>query len=71
MNDCNQGCDDSCSHKWEIEPHPYSKDFDVFVTDDDQEARRAVIAAAEQAWDQCGAGIVCTVRIRRALSAGR
>lgn len=33
--------------KWAIEPHPYTNDFDVLVTDSDIEAREAILYAAE------------------------
>jgi hypothetical protein len=33
--------------KWAIEPHPYDADYDVFVTDSDDEARIAILYAAE------------------------
>lgn len=66
MSDCNEGCADNCRHKWQIEPHPYSNDFDVFVTDDDSRALEALKEAAEQAWDQCGDGMTRTITIRRA-----
>lgn len=39
-------------HRWEITPHPYDSDYDIFVTDDDQEARDAILYAAEMLlWD--------------------
>ena len=39
-------------YKWEIEPHPYSNEFDVYVTDSDEEARQAILHAAEMyLWD--------------------
>jgi hypothetical protein len=67
--DCTEGCDGDHSHKWQLEPHPYnSADFDAFVCDDDQEARLAVMAAAEQAWDQCEPGETRTITIRRAAA---
>ena len=40
------------SWKWEIWPHPYDHDYDYFVTDDDNEAREAILHAAEMyLWD--------------------
>ena len=39
-------------YRWEIEPHPYDNQFDVMVTDDDEEARQAIIYAALAMWDQ-------------------
>ncbi len=39
-------------YKWEIEPHPYTHDYDVMVTDSDDEARAAILHAAEMyLWD--------------------
>lgn len=39
--------------KWAIEPHPYDSQFDTMVTDDDQEAKKAILYAAEAIlWDQ-------------------
>lgn len=39
--------------KWKISPHPYSNDYDSFVTDDDNEARDAIWEAAELwLWEQ-------------------
>lgn len=38
-------------YKWEITPHPYSTDFDTFVTDDDKEALKALIELSEFIWD--------------------
>lgn len=38
--------------KWAIEPHPYDSDYDVMVTDSDEEARAAILHAAEcHLWD--------------------
>lgn len=38
--------------KWSIEPHPYDSDYDAMVTDDDNEARDAIMYAAEMfLWD--------------------
>lgn len=64
--DCVEGCDGSHVHKWEVTPHPYSSDFDTFVTDSDDEARSAIMHVAEQAWDQCSDGMTMTVTIKRA-----
>ena len=39
--------------RWEISPHPYSCDFDAFVTNDDEQARDAIAYAVEMhLWDQ-------------------
>jgi hypothetical protein len=63
--DCTEGCaDDGHPHKWQIEPHPRSGDFDTYVTDDDQEARRVFMEAAEAAWDDCEPGQTRTITIR-------
>ena len=65
--------DDECvfdaddEHKWEIEPRPYSSDFDVFVTDDDQQARSAILAVAEMEWDACEPGEEGVIRIRHRM----
>jgi len=55
-------------YKWEVEPHPYDSDFDVFVTNDDGEAIKALLAAAEQGFDDMGEGdeLVLRVRLRAA-----
>lgn len=38
--------------KWEIWPHPYDGDFDSMVTDNDEEARVAIMHVAEMhLWD--------------------
>lgn len=63
--DCDDGCsDDGHKHKWEIEPHPYNSDFDVFVTDSDDEAREAVLYAAEHEWDAASPGEERVIKIR-------
>ena len=44
--------DDGKVWKWEVWPHPYSNDFDYFVTDSDDEAREAIANLAEMyLWD--------------------
>lgn len=51
--------------KWNIEPHPYSKDYDIFVTNDDQEALDALLHAAEMyLWDDCEPGQERTLKVR-------
>jgi hypothetical protein len=63
--DCDEGCsDDGHKHKWEIEPHPYNSDFDVYVTDDDSEALLALQKVAEDAWDGCEPGQEKVIKIR-------
>ena len=43
---------DNGKFKWIIEPTPYSNDYDYFVTDDDKEAKEAILYAAEMhLWD--------------------
>ncbi len=38
--------------KWAIEPHPYTNDYDTMVTDSDEEAKAAILYAAESyLWD--------------------
>jgi hypothetical protein len=44
-------CSGDHKHRWEISPHPYDNQFDVFVCDDDDMARRALIDLAEKLWD--------------------
>ena len=56
--------DDARNCKWHVSPHPYSKDFDVFVTDDDMAALEAAQYAIEQAWDTVAEGDSATVTIR-------
>ena len=44
--------DSSKVWKWEIWPHPYTNDYDYMVTDSDDEARDAILHAAEMhLWD--------------------
>ena len=39
-------------YKWEIEPHPYDSQYDVFVTDSDEDALNAILFVAEShLWD--------------------
>jgi len=53
------------NYKWNIEPHPYSKDYDIFVTNDDQEALDALLHAAEMyLWDDCEPGQERTLTVR-------
>ncbi len=64
--DCDDGCGEDCAgHKWEVDPHPYNRgDFDTYVTDSDQAARSAFLAAAEQEWDRCEPGEERVIKIR-------
>jgi hypothetical protein len=55
---------DDRKYKWEIEPHPYTKDFDMYVTDDDEEALEAIKFAAEIAWDSSEEGEERVLKIR-------
>lgn len=44
-------------YKWEVEPHPYDSQYDTFVTDSDDDARDAILYAAEMLlWDQNDGG---------------
>ena len=43
-------------YKWEIEPHPYSPEFDTYMTDDDQDALEAARQALENLWDDMNPG---------------
>ena len=53
------------SYKWNIEPHPYSKDYDIFVTNDDKETLDALLHAAEMyLWDDCEPGQERTLKVR-------
>lgn len=63
-NDCAEGCDSSHKHRWEIEPHPDTSDFDVMVTDDDDAALEAAHRAIENAWDNMEPGDEVVVKIR-------
>lgn len=51
-------------YKWEITPNPYNNDYDVFVTDGDDEACQALAYASENAWDQCEPGETKTLTIK-------
>ena len=43
--------------KWAIEPHPYDRQYDVMVTDDDQKALEAILHVAEMhLWDSNNGG---------------
>ena len=60
-------CDDADEghvYRWEIEPHPYSTDYDTYVTDDDQQARQAAMDAAELLWDEMSPGDDVSVKIK-------
>lgn len=51
--------------KWNIEPHPYDSSFDVFVTNDDQEASEAIQYAAEMyLWDSATPGQENILKVR-------
>jgi hypothetical protein len=62
--DCREGCDGGHSHRWEVEPHPYDSDLDVFVCDDDETALQAALDAIEQRWDALVPGQQCVIKIR-------
>lgn len=63
--------DDDAPHRWEVEPHPYSRDFDYFITDDDIEARTAILETAEMyLWDgNEGEERVLKVRLNKEIPA--
>jgi hypothetical protein len=63
--DCDDGCSGDHKHRWEIEPNPYDSDFDVFVTDKDDEAHEAIQHLATQAWDECQPGEERVIKFRR------
>ncbi len=63
--DCSEGCDGDHKHLWEIEPNPYSSDFDVYVSDDDREALDALKSLAEMLFDDCDTGEERVIKIRR------
>ena len=50
-------------YRWEISPHPYSTDYDTFVTDDDNAAWKAVHDAGEMLWDKMEPGDQVTLTI--------
>jgi hypothetical protein len=62
--DCLEGCDGSHKHRWEIEPHPDTTDFDVFVCDDDMHALESLRAVAEKVFDDMEPGQERTIKIR-------
>jgi hypothetical protein len=63
--DCSEGCDGDHKHKWEITPNPYhSSDFDIYVTDSDQEAYDAIQAAGEYLMDDMEEGETKTITIK-------
>lgn len=65
-DECNEeGC--SCppkTHKWEIEPHPYSTDFDTYVGDHDKAALQALRDLVENKWDDISPGEEVIIKIR-------
>lgn len=58
-------CDEGRVYRWEVSPHPYSSDFDTFVTDDDDQARQGALDAAEAIWDDMDVGEERCVTIKR------
>ena len=50
--------------KWEIEPHPYDSDYDIFITNDDAKALQAILEAAETAWDSIEPDTEIIIKIR-------
>lgn len=63
-HDCTEGCSGDHAHKWEIEPHAYTSDFDVYVTDIDKEALQALRDAVERVFDDLTPGETRTITIR-------
>jgi hypothetical protein len=57
--------DEAHVYRWHISPHPYSSDYDTYVTDSDDEARQAALDAAEAVWDDMDVGDEKTVTIKR------
>lgn len=60
---------DGCScpegtHKWEIEPHPYTTDFDTYVGDEDDAALQALRDLVENKWDDMSPGEEVVIKIR-------
>lgn len=57
--------DEGRTYKWEIEPNPYTRDFDSMVTDDDNQAAEAIKYAAERSlWDDFKEGETRTLTVR-------
>lgn len=50
-------------HRWEIEPH-YISDFDVLVTNNDGEAKEALLEIAENVWDAIEPGEERVIKVR-------
>lgn len=62
--ECDEGCDSSHKHKWEIEPHPDTSDYDVMVSDKDDEALEAIHRVVEHIFDDITEGEERVIRIR-------
>jgi hypothetical protein len=62
--DCTEGCSGDHRHKWEIEPHAYTHDFDVYVSDSDKEALQALRDTVEAVFDDMNPGDTRTITIR-------
>lgn len=52
------------THKWEIEPHPYTTDFDTYVGDNDDAALQALRDLIESKWDDIGPKEEVVIKIR-------
>lgn len=52
-------------YRWEISPHPYTTDFDIYVTDDDFEASEALKVLADSTWDCIEDGEEKTISVKR------
>lgn len=62
--DCTEGCaDDGHKHKWEIEPSG-TTDFDVFVSDDDEDAAERLNLICDDILDELEPGQSRTITIR-------
>jgi len=63
--DCTEGCDHPPGHhKWEIEPHPHTHDFDTYVSDSDDGALQALRDLVENKWDDMTPGDEVVIKIR-------
>lgn len=61
---CDDGCAGDHKHKWEIEPHPDTSDYDVMVSDNDEEALEAIHRIVEHIFDDITEGEERVIRVR-------
>ena len=61
---------DAANYKWHVSPNPVKSGFDVFCSNDDQQALKIAQLAIEQAWDDIEPGETRTVSITRAPDKG-